>query len=998
MDLARPASPAIGLILFLLGVWAVRASWFSMTVTDYPPESGLVSETTSELTEDSDARHEPLLDVELVEQLRVQPIELAASPLSASQSRTFAAALSPVSRLPLLAAEADSHVYGSQAWVTILCRFADAADVTPPPVSYYEDMMGASHPGLDHYWREVSYGDIDLGGSVVVGWYDLPQPHSYYLYTNEAGEEDYDLQKTAEDCTAAADTDVFFPDFDGINFIFLDMGGPARGGSLWLTNDGQTHSYGFTWLPHKRQMLISLIQQYVWTHEMGHAFGLPHSSGPYDETYDSDWDVMSGGHSLDPLLPYGSLGVHPITYHKDLLGWIPADRRYVAASNTTRTITLERLAQPGPEGYLMAQIPIGGSPTGFYTVEARLFAGYDKGIPGEAVVLHKIDTARGKPAQVVDVDNNGDPNDEGAMWTPGEIFTDSKNGIQVSIEAATATSYRVTINTNPATFATCIDFLSPTNSRHIFGPGRDNARIQVEAASNCHWAATSDIEWIRITSGGRGSGPGSVSYIVAANTTGAARTGTLTIDGWTFTVIQAGVNDSLFEDDMESGTEGWFVTTCGPDDCPDSPLWAVTTLASRSGTHAWTDSPGGNYQNDRKAALLSPIIDLTEVDSAFLTFWHQYDFGSGDVGMVWIARQMLGGKWEIDEPLRVFTGPSPSWEQVVIDLTPFVGEPRRLAFHLASDVTQTADGWYIDDIAIFPSGVMTPGPPQRPQALLENPSMGSAQSGVGVISGWACEAEEIVIELDGMPLKAGYGTTREDTRSVCGDADNGFSLLWNWNNLGAGTHTVRALIDGVEFANTTVRVTTFGEDPFPRGWSGTFDLPNFPTSGETAVVRWEESLQNFVITDGSLAGGGGYNRVAGIDAILENPSLGAAQSGVSAISGWACHAQEIVIELNGVPYRAGYGTTRPDTQGVCGDTDNGFSLLWNWNNLGPGTHTVRAMIDGVEFADTTVRVTTFGEPFLRGVGGTFPIPDFPSPGENKKIRWEQSLQNFVIIP
>ena len=118
---------------------------------------------------------------------------------------------------------------------------------------------------------------------------------------------------------------------------------------------------------------------------------------------------------------------------------------------------------------------------------------------------------------------------------------------------------------------------------------------------------------------------------------------------------------------------------------------------------------------------------------------------------------------------------------------------------------------------------------------------------MGAISGWACEAGEIVIELDGMPLKAGYGTTREDTRSRCGDANNGFSLLWNWNNLGPGIHTVRTLIDGQEFANTTVRVTTFGEDPFPRGWSGTFPIPDFPRPGENRRLRWEESLQNFVI-------------------------------------------------------------------------------------------------------------------------------------------------------
>jgi len=330
---------------------------------------------------------------------------------------------------------------------------------------------------------------------------------------------------------------------------------------------------------------------------------------------------------------------------------------------------------------------------------------------------------------------------------------------------------------------------------------------------------------------------------------------------------------------------------------------------------------------------------------------------------------------------------------VKIDLLPFVGEPRRLAFQVLSDDTETADGWTIDDVAVFSTDFVSP-------VTLENPRTASFQSGVGVISGWACHAHEIVIELDGIPFKASYGTEREAAvERICGHNNAGFSLLWNWNNLGAGSHTVRALIDGVEFANTTVRVTTFGEDPFPRGWSGRFDLSDFPASGETTVVQWEESLQNFVITDGQPNTGGGYNSVSGLDALLENPSLGSAQSGLGVISGWACEAEEIVIELNGRPLRAAYGTEREAAvERRCGHSDAGFSLLWNWNNLGPGTHTVRALMDGQEFAKTTVRVTTFGVPFRQGLSGTFPIPDFPRPGENKRLRWEQSLQNFVIIP
>ena len=79
---------------------------------------------------------------------------------------------------------------------------------------------------------------------------------------------------------------------------------------------------------------------------------------------------------------------------------------------------------------------------------------------------------------------------------------------------------------------------------------------------------------------------------------------------------------------------------------------------------------------------------------------------------------------------------------------------------------------------------------------------------------------------------------------------------------------------------------------------------------------------------------------------------------------------------------AAYGTNRADTgRAVCGDTDNGFGLLLNWNMLGDGEHTVVAVVDGVELARATVTVTTLGEEFVQGAAGTCEVADFPTPGE-----------------
>jgi plastocyanin len=88
----------------------------------------------------------------------------------------------------------------------------------------------------------------------------------------------------------------------------------------------------------------------------------------------------------------------------------------------------------------------------------------------------------------------------------------------------------------------CSYSISPESQSFTAAGGADT--VSVTTMSGCAWTATSNDTWIMITSGASGSGNGTVNYSVAANS-GAARNGTMTIAGKTFTVMQSGAASSL---------------------------------------------------------------------------------------------------------------------------------------------------------------------------------------------------------------------------------------------------------------------------------------------------------------------------------------------------------------------------------------------------------------------------------------------------------------------
>jgi CSLREA domain-containing protein/uncharacterized repeat protein (TIGR01451 family) len=85
---------------------------------------------------------------------------------------------------------------------------------------------------------------------------------------------------------------------------------------------------------------------------------------------------------------------------------------------------------------------------------------------------------------------------------------------------------------------TCNNVINPTFSSFSAGGGR--ASVSVFALAECFWTAVSNVNWVTINVGSSGLGNGAVDYSVQPNTTGAARVGTISIAGKTFTVKQKG--------------------------------------------------------------------------------------------------------------------------------------------------------------------------------------------------------------------------------------------------------------------------------------------------------------------------------------------------------------------------------------------------------------------------------------------------------------------------
>ena len=288
-----------------------------------------------------------------------------------------------------------------------------------------------------------------------------------------------------------------------------------------------------------------------------------------------------------------------------------------------------------------------------------------------------------------------------------------------------------------------------------------------------------------------------------------------------------------------------------------------------------------------------------------------------------------------------------------------------------------------------------PASPAASRATLENPGNGQNYSGIGIISGWKCSAVDLTARVDGGPLfSVLYGNLREDTRSVCGDADNGFIVpSWNWGILGAGTHTIVLYDQGVEFARSTFTVGTTGEE-FLTGVSKRITVEGFPYPLDQTDFAWNENTQHFemiggLVDDGDEPGGPSFGTATIADqrytqnTAISSLTLPAAGGGTAPLTYSLSPAlpaglrfNQVTRELNGTPTSSLSPT--PYTYTVTDATGATATLIFS---LTVSASTLPVSFGGATIADQRYTQNTAITPLTlpAATGGTAPLTYSLSP-------------------
>jgi len=244
----------------------------------------------------------------------------------------------------------------------ILGSYANSSDPASAPGNLQAELFDGPWPSVtmaEHY-EEMSYGQFHLSGNVY-GWYEMSENAAYYEGTQTPPYDNgFGIDTPAgvggflKESLDQADLEVDFGQYDndgddGIPnsgdddgivdaafFVHSGPGGEAGGPSIWSHSWRYSGSWGSEYVTNDsgangnfilvddyiiqpaEDANAGLVEIGVFSHEFGHALGLPDL---YDTDYSSDgignWCLMAGGSWTTPSSP-----AHMSAWCKEIMGWV----------------------------------------------------------------------------------------------------------------------------------------------------------------------------------------------------------------------------------------------------------------------------------------------------------------------------------------------------------------------------------------------------------------------------------------------------------------------------------------------------------------------------------------------------------------------------------------------------------------------------------------------------------------------------------------------------
>lgn len=364
-------------------------------------------------------------------------------------------------------------------WIILLCKFSDDPGTTAlRPIADYVSFFGGDGPeSMPSYWRDMSYGELDLvTGTEVTPWLQLPQKRSDHTGLNTRG----DLFRWAKEAGERFGVD-FGRFFGAVAFFAVP-----------------TDLFGTSNDPHVVCDVLSCPAQIV--QEYGHAYGLDHSrsvSNPVD--YENPFCSMSsmtfGGDDelfrrVNPTFPtaWGPAGPGLCSPYIRKLGWLTAARSVEVHSNgrypTTTTLTLSPLGDRNPPHPQVAFIEFDQPKRGTCCIEYRR-GGWDRGIFYNPVVVHEVreDERAYYAGMVRPARANVPPGGVLPAVSGGKWYVDSQYDFSIEVWAVSGDGTSVTLRIAPAAAARTLSLRSIAAAKLNLS-GQYSVRSQVLAGGN----------------------------------------------------------------------------------------------------------------------------------------------------------------------------------------------------------------------------------------------------------------------------------------------------------------------------------------------------------------------------------------------------------------------------------------------------------------------------------------------------------------------------------